>query len=54
MNVLCLGGRIIGAELARELAGTFLRAEFTAEERHIRRLGKIKAIEKRYLRDGDA
>ncbi len=54
MNVLCLGGRIIGPELAREIAGAFLRAEFTAEERHIRRLNKIKAIEKRYLRDGDA
>ncbi len=54
MNVLCLGGRIVGPELAKEIAGAFLRAEFTAEERHIRRLDKIKAIEKRYLRDGDA
>ncbi len=53
MNVLCLGGRIIGPELAREIAAAFVRAEFTAEERHLRRLGKIKAIEKRYMRDAD-
>jgi len=48
MNVLVLGARIIGVELARELVRTFLAAKFTHEERHVRRLGKIKALEKRY------
>jgi ribose 5-phosphate isomerase B len=45
MNVLCLGARIIGPELIPELVGAFLRARFTGEERHVRRLNKIKAIE---------
>lgn len=48
MNVLVLGARIIGVELARELVRTFLAAKFTYEERHVRRVGKIKALEKRY------
>jgi len=50
MNVLVLGARIIGVELARELVRNFLAANFTHEERHVRRLGKIKALEKRYGR----
>jgi ribose 5-phosphate isomerase B len=45
MNVLVLGARIIGVELAKELASTFLRAEFSGEERHVRRLKKVSAIE---------
>jgi ribose 5-phosphate isomerase B len=45
MNVLCLGSRIIGPELAKELVVGFLRAQFTAEERHLRRTAKIRAIE---------
>ncbi len=45
MNVLCLGARIVGPELARELMQAFLRAKFTAEDRHIRRVGKIRLIE---------
>jgi|SRR5215467_1362374 len=48
MNVLVLGARIIGIELARELVRTFLAAKFTHEERHVRRVGKIKGLEKRY------
>ena len=47
-NVLVLGSRVIGPELARELVRTFIAAEFTREERHQRRLGKIKALEERY------
>ena len=47
MNVLCLGARVIGTELARELLTAFLAARFTGEERHVRRLGKLKAIEAR-------
>ncbi len=45
MNVLCLGARVIGPELVPELVKAFLGARFTGEERHVRRLGKIKAIE---------
>ena len=40
MNVLCLGGRITGAETAMELTLTFLNAKFSFGERHLRRLGK--------------
>jgi RpiB/LacA/LacB family sugar-phosphate isomerase len=48
MNILVLGARIIGEELARELVRTFLAAKFTAEERHLRRVAKINALEKRF------
>jgi len=48
MNVLVLGARVIGVELARQLADVFLAANFTGEERHVRRLEKIKAMEQRY------
>lgn len=53
MNVLCLGGRIIGPELVKELVPIFLKARFIGndlgEERHARRVNKIRAIEERYL-----
>lgn len=45
MNVLCLGARIVGIELAREVATAFLSAQFTGEERHQRRLDKVLSIE---------
>lgn len=45
INVLCLGARVIGEELAKELVMAFLCAKFTGEERHRRRLAKIQAIE---------
>jgi len=48
MNVLVLGARIIGVELARELVSNFLAAKFTAEERHRRRVEKIRGLERRY------
>ena len=48
MNVLVLGARVIGVELARELIRHFLSAKFTAEERHRRRVEKIGALERRY------
>jgi len=48
MNVLVLGGRIIGPALALELVRAFVAARFTGEERHVRRLGKVKALETRY------
>lgn len=47
MNVLVLGSRIIGTALAEELVEAFLKAKFTGEERHVRRLNKVKAIEER-------
>ncbi len=47
MNVLCLGARIIGGELAREVVMAFLEAEFSGEERHRRRLDKLLAVERR-------
>jgi RpiB/LacA/LacB family sugar-phosphate isomerase len=45
MNVLVLGARVIGIELARELVHAFLEARFSQEERHRRRLAKINALE---------
>ena len=45
MNVLVLGGRVIGEALARELVGAFVEAKQSQEERHLRRLAKIEAIE---------
>jgi len=45
MNVLCLGSRVIGRELALDLVRAFVHAEFTGEERHRRRLAKIDALE---------
>ncbi|MBV8991893.1 MAG: RpiB/LacA/LacB family sugar-phosphate isomerase, partial [Solirubrobacterales bacterium] len=44
-NVLCLGERITGEELAVEIARAFLQARFTGEERHVRRVGKIAKLE---------
>ena len=44
-NVLALGSRVIGIELASEIVRTFLAAEFTGEERHARRVKKIEALE---------
>jgi ribose 5-phosphate isomerase B len=50
MNVLCIGARVIGFALAQEIAGAFLGAVFSREERHQRRLNKIFAIEERFTR----
>jgi ribose 5-phosphate isomerase B len=49
-NVLCLGARVVGPALAGEIIAAFLRAEFSGEERHVRRLGKIEAIEREFSR----
>ena len=46
-NVLCLGARVVGEELALELVRTFVAARFSGEERHRRRLAKIRDIEGR-------
>ena len=50
MNVLVLGARVIGPELGLELAGAFLRAKFSGEERHRRRLMKVRTLEIRHLK----
>ena len=45
VNVLCLGARVIGWELAHDLIDAFLKAKFSREDRHVRRVEKIKALE---------
>ena len=45
MNVLCMGARIIGEELVREIAQSFASAKFSGEERHQRRLDKVLTME---------
>ncbi len=50
VNVLCLGERVIGVELARELVKAFLSARFQGQERFARRLKKIEAIESRTMK----
>ena len=45
MNVLCLGARIIGPSLATELVRAFAEARFSGEDRHVRRLEKVQALE---------
>ena len=49
MNVLVMGGRVIGEAVALELVRAFLESQYTGEDRHQRRLGKIKAIEERLV-----
>ena len=46
MNIICLGGRIVGPSLAWDLVESFLAAEFSQAERHLRRLGKVASLEK--------
>jgi ribose 5-phosphate isomerase B len=53
MNVLCLGGRIIGEELVSELIDAFLSASFSDGEKYTRRLNKIAAIEKEVVERGE-
>ncbi len=50
-NVLCLGARILGVELARELVRIWLGAAFSGAERHCRRVAKVAAIEKEFLKE---
>jgi ribose 5-phosphate isomerase B len=51
VNVLCLGGRVVGPALAADIIQAYLAAEFTGEVRHERRLAKIDGIEREFLRD---
>jgi ribose 5-phosphate isomerase B len=48
VNVLCLGARVIGSQLAFEIVDTWLNAKFSGAERHLRRKEKVLALEKRY------
>jgi ribose 5-phosphate isomerase B len=50
INVLVLGSRVIGVALAQDLLRAFLGAKFSNEERHVRRLGKVKALEAKYCK----
>ena len=45
MNVLCLGARVVGVEVARELVQAFVTARFSGQERHARRVAKVAAME---------
>ena len=45
MNILRIGGRTVGPAVARDLVQTFLAADFSHAERHVRRLGKVASIE---------
>ena len=48
MNVLVLGSRIVGVKLAEDLVKAYLAAKFTNEDRHVRRLAKVKALESKF------
>jgi ribose 5-phosphate isomerase B len=50
VNMLCLGARVVGPAVAGEIIEAFLRAQFSGEERHVRRVGKINAIEREFSR----
>jgi ribose 5-phosphate isomerase B len=52
MNVLCLGQRVIGDEIAKEIVGRFISAGFSGAERHIRRLNEVKEIENSFMKGG--
>ena len=45
MNIFCMGGRTVGPAVAWDLVETFLAAEFSRAERHLRRLGKVASLE---------
>jgi ribose 5-phosphate isomerase B len=45
MNIICMGGRTVGPAVARDLVDTFLAAKFSREDRHLRRLSKVAALE---------
>ena len=51
-NVVALGSRVVGSALATDIVTAFLGARFTGEERHVRRLAKIRALEEAEPRDG--
>jgi ribose 5-phosphate isomerase B len=52
MNILCMGGRTVGPAVAWDLVETFQAAEFSQDERHLRRLGKVASLEKQAASEG--
>jgi ribose 5-phosphate isomerase B len=52
LNVLCLGARVVGPELAKEIVRVWLSSVFSGAERHRRRLAKIDQIEKEWIKEG--
>ena len=54
MNVLVLGARVVGSEVAFELVRTYLKAKFSGEERHVRRLKKVLALETQFGHHGSS
>ena len=50
MNVLVMGSRVVGEKLAEDIVRAFLAAKFTNEERHVRRLAKVQALEEKMLK----
>jgi len=50
MNVLVMGSRVIGVNLAEDIVRAYLAANFTNEERHVRRLAKVHALEQKMLK----
>ena len=53
MNLLCLGARIVGEELAKELVTVFVSSVFTGDKRHVRRLEKVSEIEENNMKSKD-
>lgn len=51
-NIVAMGARIIGTELAKDIVETFIYTEFSNDERHVRRIGKITAIEQKCMKEG--
>ncbi|MEQ9443113.1 MAG: RpiB/LacA/LacB family sugar-phosphate isomerase [Cyclobacteriaceae bacterium] len=49
MNIICFGARVFGEELIKEMTQAFLNARFTGEERHTRRLNKVKSLEQKFF-----
>jgi len=53
LNLLCLGGLVVGRALAWEYVQTFLAARFTGAERHRRRLAKVATLEAAHVRNAE-
>ena len=49
MNIICMGGRTVGLEVAWDFVQTYLASEYSQAERHLRRLGKVASLEARAL-----
>jgi ribose 5-phosphate isomerase B len=49
MNIICMGGRTVGPAVAQDLVDTFLAAEFSRAERHLRRLAKVATMDDQFV-----